>query len=421
MVSKVSLGHVRHVLARVLLGGFVLGTMGGAVAQSIPSAQATSTAQRERPPIEILDSPSDTPQGAVVPGASGVPAAPGVPGVSGVPALPGFPTLPGITPGSAAAPQGGGQVQGGAAGNPSAPGATPRTTTPSASPQVDPPSDGKAAAVPVLQARVTDRTGTLSSEQRSALESRLAKLEKEKGAQVAVLLVQTTQPDTIEQYATRVFERWRLGRKGVDDGVLFVVAVKDHTLRIEAGYGLEGAIPDAVAARIINEQITPRFKQGDLPGGIDAGVQSIERLVRGEGLPAPLGVTQGAIQDPGAMTWVIFGAVVIVVALMMPSAVTAGAVSGFALQYLLGAAMLAIVGAVVSAILSIIFSWLGWRGKGGGGRGGGFGGGFGGGLLGGLGGFRGGRGGGGGFGGGGGGGFGGGGGSSGGGGASGRW
>ncbi|HET6492660.1 MAG TPA: TPM domain-containing protein, partial [Burkholderiales bacterium] len=112
-------------------------------------------------------------------------------------------------------------------------------------------------AIPPLTARVTDLTGTLSAAQRTALEERLAAFEAKKGSQVAVLLVPTTQPETIEQYAIRVAEQWKLGRKGVDDGVLLLVAMQDRTVRIEVGYGLEGALPDATAKRIVEEYIVP--------------------------------------------------------------------------------------------------------------------------------------------------------------------
>jgi len=142
-------------------------------------------------------------------------------------------------------------------------------------------------AVPPLAARVTDLTGTLTGEQRSTLEQALAAFEARKGSQVAVLIVPSTQPETVEQYAVRVEEAWKLGRKGVDDSVLLLVAKNDRRLRIEVGYGLEGALPDAVAKRIIEEDITPRFRNGDFYGGIRAGTERILRVIDGEKLPAP--------------------------------------------------------------------------------------------------------------------------------------
>jgi uncharacterized protein len=100
-------------------------------------------------------------------------------------------------------------------------------------------------------------------------------------------MVPTTQPETVDQYAVRVEEKWKLGRKGVDDGVVLVVAKDDRKLRIEVGYGLEGVLPDAIAKRIIEEEIVPRFKQGDFYGGISAGVERIIKVVDGEPLPPP--------------------------------------------------------------------------------------------------------------------------------------
>ncbi|MEN6628416.1 MAG: YgcG family protein, partial [Sulfuricella sp.] len=140
-------------------------------------------------------------------------------------------------------------------------------------------------AVPPLQARVTDLTRTLQPSQRAALEQTLQTFEERKGSQIAVLIVPSTQPETIEQYSLRVAESWKLGRKGVDDGVLLLVAKDDRKLRIEVGYGLEGAIPDAVAKRIISEIISPYFKKGDFYGGISAGVERMIKVIEGEPLP----------------------------------------------------------------------------------------------------------------------------------------
>ena len=141
--------------------------------------------------------------------------------------------------------------------------------------------------VPPLKARVTDLTGTLDAGQRAALEQKLADLEARKGSQIAVLVVESTRPETVEQYAVRVFERWKLGRKGVDDGVLLLVAKNDRQLHIEVGYGLEGAIPDAIAKRIIEEDIVPLFKQGNIHGGISAGTDRLGKLIEGETMPQP--------------------------------------------------------------------------------------------------------------------------------------
>ncbi|MGZ8194618.1 MAG: TPM domain-containing protein [Methylosarcina sp.] len=142
-------------------------------------------------------------------------------------------------------------------------------------------------AVPDLSRRVTDLTATLSPTQMASLEQKLAAFETEKGSQIAVLLVATTLSEDIAQFGIRVADAWKIGRKNVDDGVILIVAKNDRKLRLEVGYGLEGVIPDAVAKRIIEETITPYFKQGDFAGGIDAGVNQLMQLIRGEPLPEP--------------------------------------------------------------------------------------------------------------------------------------
>ncbi len=144
-------------------------------------------------------------------------------------------------------------------------------------------------AIPALKARVTDLTGTLTPDQVATLEQRLAAFEAKKGSQIAVLMLSTTKPDAIEQFSIRLAEAWKIGRKGTDDGLILLIAKEDRRLRIEVGYGLEGAIPDAVANRVISEAITPRFKAGDYYGGVSAGVDQLIRLVEGEKLPPPSG------------------------------------------------------------------------------------------------------------------------------------
>src|SRR3979411_2156919 len=142
-------------------------------------------------------------------------------------------------------------------------------------------------AVPPLTGRVVDQTGTLASGDIAALQQTLQNFEARKGSQVAVLIVSTTAPETIEQYSIRVAEAWKIGRKKIDDGAILVVAKDDRKLRIEAGYGLEGALTDVTAKRIIDEVITPKFRSGDFAGGISDGVNRILRVVDGEPLPAP--------------------------------------------------------------------------------------------------------------------------------------
>jgi uncharacterized protein len=142
-------------------------------------------------------------------------------------------------------------------------------------------------AVPPLVGRVVDETGTLSSDEIASLNQTLRNFEARKGSQVAVLIVPSTAPESIEQYSLRVAEAWKIGRKKIDDGALLVVAKDDRRLRIEVGYGLEGTLTDVTSKRIIDEIITPRFRSGDFAGGISSGVDRIIRVVDGEPLPAP--------------------------------------------------------------------------------------------------------------------------------------
>ncbi|HSA71090.1 MAG TPA: YgcG family protein, partial [Burkholderiales bacterium] len=142
-------------------------------------------------------------------------------------------------------------------------------------------------AVPPLTARVTDLTGTLTREQQAGLERMLQEFEARKGTQLAVLMVPSTAPEAIEQYALRVGEQWKIGRKNVDDGAILVVAKNDRAVRIEVGYGLEGVLNDATVSRIIREIIVPRFREGDFYGGINAALDRMMRLIDGEPLPEP--------------------------------------------------------------------------------------------------------------------------------------
>lgn len=269
---------------------------------------------------------------------------------------------------------------------------------------------GAQVPVPPLSGRVTDRTATLTDEQKSALEQTLRSFEARRGSQVAVLIVPTTAPETIEQYALRVAEQWKPGRKKVDDGALLVVAKDDRTLRIEVGYGLEGALTDAASKRIISEVIVPRFRQGDFYGGITAGVDRILRVIGGEPLPNPEESRPAGVRGIGSILPVLMilalvvGGVLQAVLGRFPGAlITGGAVSVVAWM-LAGAISVALIAGVIAFLFTLLGGGMGGRGLGAGG-------------------FRGGEFGGGGFGGGGfgGGGFSGGGGGFGGGGASGRW
>lgn len=265
-------------------------------------------------------------------------------------------------------------------------------------------------AIPPLKARVTDLTATLSQSQQADLEQRLAAFEQRKGSQIAVLLVPTTQPESVEQYAVRVEESWKLGRKGIDDGVLVLVAKDDHKLWIEVGYGLEGVLPDAIAKRIIEEEMVPRFKQGDFYGGISAGVERIIKVIDGEPLPPPktraapgAGIDLNSLLFIGFVLVFVVGSVLRAVFGRFLGSGIIGAIAGFIVWTLAGTLLVGILAGIIAFIFGLFGGTRG--GYPGGGwfpGGGGFGGGFGGGGFGG-------------------GGFSGGGGSSGGGGAGGSW
>jgi len=141
--------------------------------------------------------------------------------------------------------------------------------------------------VPALTARVIDQTQTLDSAQRNGLETKLAAFEQRKGSQIVVLMVPTTAPEDIASYTQRVGDTWKIGRKGVGDGLLVVVAKNDRAMRIATAKTLEGAVPDLAAIRIIDEEMKPRFRQNDFAGGLNAAVDRLIGLVDGEPLPAP--------------------------------------------------------------------------------------------------------------------------------------
>jgi uncharacterized protein len=273
-------------------------------------------------------------------------------------------------------------------------------------------------SVPELKTRVTDLADVIPADREAALEATLAEFERRKGAQIAVLLVASTAPEEIEQYSIRVVDAWKLGRKGVDDGALLIIATDDRRMRIEVGRGLEGVLTDLASNRIITEIIRPRFREGDYAGGVEAGVDRIIRFVDGEPLPEPEADANGGNASPWdsvvgpLFLLLVFGAGVLraVFGRFFGAAATGalgGAITWFVIGSVLaagfvglGAFFVALLLGAVPAARSLGRSRRGdWGGFGGGGFGGG---GFGGGGFGG-------------------GGFGGGGGGFGGGGASGSW
>ncbi len=215
-------------------------------------------------------------------------------------------------------------------------------------------------AVPALERRVTDLSATLSSAQRDELEQQLATFEQQKGSQIALLILPTTEPETIEAYAIRVAEAWKLGRAGVDDGVLLLVAVEDRTLRIEVGYGLEGVVPDAIARRIISEVITPHFRNGDYFGGLRAGIERLIGVIEGEPLPEPEPDWRNSRDSVEGilpfllMIAVLLGRVLRRVFGRPGSAGVVGVVAGGIVWFVIGLLSIAVIAGVMAFVLTLV-------------------------------------------------------------------
>ena len=217
-------------------------------------------------------------------------------------------------------------------------------------------------AVPPLSGRVVDQTATLSGGDVAALTQTLKEFEARKGSQIAVLIVPTTDSEAIEQFSIRVAEAWKIGRKKVDDGALLVVAKNDRHLRIEVGYGLEGALTDVTTKRIIDEEITPKFKSGDFAGGISAGVNRMIRVIDGEKLPAP---APAHWQSPGLSNYVdplnpfVIAAVFIVGGILRTTlgrllgSVATGGIVGFLAWLFVGYIVIAMIAAIVAFIVAM--------------------------------------------------------------------
>ena len=250
--------------------------------------------------------------------------------------------------------------------------------------------------VPPLQARLTDLTGTLTAGQQAGLEQSLRAFETRKGTQVAVLIVPSTKPEEIEQYALRVVEQWKLGRKKIDDGALLLIAKDDRTLRIEVGYGLEGVLNDATAKRIISEVMTPLLQAGDFAGAVRAGVDQMLRVIDGEPLPAPKRGAPGSAglvdQNIGQLVPVLFVAALLLGGVLrkafgrVPGALVTGGLLGLAGWLLAGAVLAAALAGGLAFLITLLGVGMGRHGglygggyHGGMGRGSSAGGGFGGG------------------------------------------
>jgi uncharacterized protein len=238
-------------------------------------------------------------------------------------------------------------------------------------------------AVPPLSGRVVDQTGTLSSGDITSLTQTLKNLELRKGSQVAVLIVPTTQPETIEQYSIRVAEAWKIGRKKIDDGALLVVAKNDRKLRIEVGYGLEGALNDVTAKRIIDEVITPKFRGGDFAGGISAGVDRIIGVIDGEPLPAPAEAPSQQVNfawvnniNPGiALFGIVFmGGILRALLGRLMGAATTGGIVGLVAWFLAASLSMSLFAGIIVFVIALVVDMTspqgssgsgGWSGGGG--------------------------------------------------------
>jgi uncharacterized protein len=259
--------------------------------------------------------------------------------------------------------------------------------------------------VPRLTAHVIDQTATLSEAQRSALDAKLAGFERAKGSQVVVLLVPAIGHEPIEDFAGRVTDAWQLGRKGVDDGVLFVIAKQERKMRIHTGRGVQGTLTDALAKRIVSDIVAPRFRNGDFAGGIDAGVDAITKAIEGESLPLPPARKPAPHASPvasyGNFLWVAFFLVPIAAMVLRGmfgrflGAIATSGLTGFIAFVVFGSVIAAAIGGIVAFVYALVSDGLfgalsggprwgggyvpgGWS-SGGGWGGGGFGGGGGGG------------------------------------------
>lgn len=260
------------------------------------------------------------------------------------------------------------------------------------------PATGALAPIPALSSRVTDLTQTLSASDRQALETKLTGWEQKSGNQLVVLIVPTTAPEAIEDYSIRVAEAWKIGRKGQDNGAIFLIAKNDHKMRIEVGYGLEGVLTDVTSHRIIEETVTPLFRQGNFVAGINAGV---DRIIAVVGSGAPLAAVQPVRQRPATgfdfQTLLILAFVVVPVIGGILSRIfgralgstVGGGVIGLGAWILAGSIAMGVGAGIVAFLVMVLFGsaggigrrgglWLPMGGMGGGGFGGGFGGGGGG-------------------------------------------
>ena len=257
-------------------------------------------------------------------------------------------------------------------------------------------TSGGVLPVPALSARVIDQTGTLTPEQVRTLSDKLQMLETQRGSQVVILMVPTTQPEDIAAYGQRVGDTWKIGRREVGDGLLVIVALQDRRMRIEVAKTLEGAIPDLMASRIIERTLKPAFQAGTYADGLSTAIDQIDKLIAGEGLPEPEAGQGERTQGFDLNHLLVFGLMGVPILFGVLSAILGrkagalgtGLVGGGLAWWLTASLFIGVVGAVLAIVFALSLG-SGGRGRGGwGGPPGGLGGGgFGGGGLGGGGGF----------------------------------
>ena len=243
--------------------------------------------------------------------------------------------------------------------------------------------DGGVLPVPALSAHVIDQAKALDAVQRQALDDKLGAFERERGTQMVVLIVPTTQPEDIAAYAQRVGDTWKIGRREVGDGVLLVVALEDRRVRIEVAKALEGAVPDLAASRIIEGAIVPAFKRGDVHAGLDAGVDQLMARVRGENLPLPDEAPPRSAPGAQLEDLIVFGLVGVPIVAGVLGAVfgrklgslLTGGLGGGVVWWLTTSLVLGGVASVVIAVFALAMGQGGGRRGGWGGGPGGFGGG----------------------------------------------
>ena len=248
-------------------------------------------------------------------------------------------------------------------------------------------AEGDPQPIPKYDKRVIDLTATLSTADEARIGARLKEFEANKGAQIAVLIVGTTQPEAIFDYTLRVAENWKIGRKGVDDGVLFLIAKNDRKMQILTGPGVQGALTDAMSKRIISEFVGPKFRAGEFAAGIDAGVEKMIGVLQGEALPPPQkkrvaskNVSYENFLMIGVLAAVMVGPLLRTLLGRFLGAGVTGAATGAAAWWIAGGLAFPIIaGAILFIIVLMMGSANFLGGRGGGWYGGGFSGGGGGG------------------------------------------